>query len=58
MGSGVELSGDRLADKAVVGTDWWLVTAAIRSNVLTPDDIAATGFTLQELERTVRTREP
>jgi len=58
MGSGVELTGDRLADKAVVGTDWWLVKAALRSNVLKSDDISATGFTLEELERTVRTREP
>jgi citrate lyase beta subunit len=57
-GSGVEVSGNRLADKAVVGTDWWLVRAALREGVLTPADIAATGLSMEQLERTVRTSEP
>lgn len=55
-GSGVELSGNRLTDKAVVATDWWLVRAALRDQVLTAADIAGTGFTIKELERTVHTR--
>jgi citrate lyase subunit beta/citryl-CoA lyase len=55
-GSGVELSGNRLTDKAVVGADWWLVRAALRGRVLTAADIAATGLTIEELERTVHTR--
>ncbi len=57
QGSGVELAGNRLADKAVVGTDWWTVRAALRAGVLSPQDIAATGLTLEALERTVRTRD-
>jgi len=56
-GSGAEVDGNRLADKAVVGTDWWLVLAAIRGNVLTNEDIAATGFTVQQLQRTVVTHD-
>lgn len=56
-GSGVGLTGNRLADKAVVAADWWLVVAGLRSTVLAPADIAATGLTLEELERTVHTRD-
>jgi len=56
-GSGAEVDGNRLADKAVVGTDWWIVLAAIKGNVLCPEDIQATGFTLQQLERTVVTHD-
>ncbi len=56
-GSGAEVDGDRLADKAVVGTDWWVVRGAIKSGVLTDADIAATGFTYGELQRTVVTHD-
>lgn len=55
-GSGAEVDGNRLADKAVVGTDWWIVQAGLRAGVLTEQDIAATGCTLELLERTVMTR--
>ena len=51
-----ELHGNSLADKAVVGTEWWQVRAGLSAGVLTEDDIAATGYPLQTLERTVRTR--
>ena len=56
-GSGAEVDGNRLADKAVVGTDWWIVLAALRGNVITESDIEATGFTLQQLKRTVVTHD-
>ncbi len=56
-GSGAEVDGNRLADKAVVGTDWWNVIAGLRGNILTEDDITATGHTLKELERTVVTHD-
>jgi citrate lyase subunit beta/citryl-CoA lyase len=57
VGSGAEVDGNRLADKAVVGTDWWIVRAAIKGNVLTESDMKATGFTLQQLERTIVTHD-
>lgn len=56
-GSGAEVDGDRLADKAVVGCDWWLVKAALRAGILQDGDIKATGFSLAELERTVKTHD-
>jgi citrate lyase beta subunit len=56
-GSGAELIGDQLADKAVVGTEWWLVRAALHAKVLTEADVMETGYALQQLERTVRTRD-
>jgi citrate lyase subunit beta/citryl-CoA lyase len=56
-GSGAEVDGDRLADKAVVGTDWWLVRAALQGGILTDADIQETGFSLDQLERTVRTHD-
>jgi citrate lyase subunit beta/citryl-CoA lyase len=56
-GSGVELAGNRLADKAVVGADWWTVRAALRAGVLKTADIEGTGLTMAQLERTVRTRD-
>lgn len=56
-GSGAEVDGNRLADKAVVGTDWWIVIAGLRGNTITDQDIAASGFTLKELERTVVTHD-
>lgn len=55
-GSGAEVYGGALADKAVVGTEWWQVRAALRAEVLTQSDVEATGFALDVLERTVRTR--
>jgi citrate lyase beta subunit len=55
-GSGVELTGNRLADKAVVATEWWHVRAALHDAIITGDDIRSTGLTLAELERSVRTR--
>jgi len=56
-GSGAEVNGNRLADKAVVGTDWWIVRAALKGDVLAESDIKATGFTLQQLERTIVTHD-
>ncbi len=56
-GSGAEVDGNRLADKAVVGTDWWIVIAGLRGNTITDQDIAASGFTLKELELTVVTHD-
>ncbi|MEW5850938.1 MAG: aldolase/citrate lyase family protein [Myxococcota bacterium] len=56
-GSGAELDGQRLADKAVVGMEWWQVESALRDGILSDGDIQATGFTLEQLRRTVRTRD-
>jgi citrate lyase subunit beta/citryl-CoA lyase len=56
-GSGAEVDGNRLADKAVVGTDWWIVLAGLRGAVITESDVEATGFSLQQLKRTVVTHE-
>jgi citrate lyase beta subunit len=61
QGSGAELdhaasAGPRLADKAVVGADWWHVLAGLRRGVLGPDDVAATGVPWAVLERTVVSR--
>lgn len=56
-GSGAELDGGRLADKAVVGTDWWIVQNALKGGVLRDADFAASGFTLEQLRRTVVTRD-
>lgn len=55
-GSGAEVDGTRLADKAVVGTDWWIVKAGMRAGTLEAGDVAATGFTFEQLQRTVVTR--
>jgi citrate lyase beta subunit len=55
-GSGAEVHGNSLADKAVVGTEWWQVLAALNAGVLTPADVQATGFAMETLERTVQTR--
>jgi len=57
QGSGAELVGDQLADKAVVGTDWWLVRAALHAKVISEADVMETGYSLHQLERTVRTRD-
>lgn len=55
-GSGAEVDGNRLADKAVVGTDWWIVQAGLRAGILNEQDVAATGLSRETLERTVVTR--
>lgn len=56
-GSGAEVDDDRLADKAVVATDWWFVKMGLRAGVLTASDIQDTGFALEELQRIVVTHE-
>jgi citrate lyase beta subunit len=56
-GSGAEVDGDRLADKAVVGTDWWVVRGGMKSGIITDADVTATGFTFAQLERTVVTHD-
>jgi citrate lyase subunit beta/citryl-CoA lyase len=56
-GSGAEVDGNRLADKAVVGTDWWIVRSGLRAGVLNEADIASTGLTLQQLQRSVVTHD-
>jgi citrate lyase subunit beta/citryl-CoA lyase len=56
-GSGAEVDGDRLADKAVIGTEWWVVRGAMKAGVLSDEDIAATGFTYAQLLRTVVTHD-
>lgn len=56
-GSGAEVHGEQLADKAVVGTEWWIVRAALKAGVLTAEDIERTGTTLAQLERSVKTRD-
>ena len=55
-GSGAELHGNALADKAVVGTEWWQVQAGLSAGILSLSDIDATGHSIETLERTVRTR--
>lgn len=56
-GSGAEVDGDRLADKAVVGTDWWVVRAGLKCGAINDADVAATGFTFEQLLRTVVTHD-
>lgn len=56
-GSGAEVDGNRLADKAVVGTEWWIVRAALQAKILNHDDITRTGFTMKQLERTIVTHD-
>lgn len=56
-GSGAEVDEDRLADKAVVGTDWWVVLAGLRAGVLSDTDVSETGFSFEALERTVVTHD-
>jgi citrate lyase subunit beta/citryl-CoA lyase len=56
-GSGAEVDGNRLADKAVVGTDWWIVRAGMVSGVLSDDDFTDTGYSFGELQRTVVTHD-
>jgi len=56
-GSGAELQGQQLADKAVIGTEWWLVEAALQAGVLLDADVVTTGLTMEALRRTGRTRD-
>lgn len=56
-GSGVDVSGNTLTDKAVVGAAWWVVRDGLRTGVISGDDLAKTSFSLQELERAARPRE-
>lgn len=56
-GSGAELAGNALVDKAVAGAAWWQVRQARQCGVLTADDVAATGLGWQELARATVTRE-
>ncbi len=56
-GSGAEVDADRLADKAVVGTDWWVVLAGLKAGTITQDDVTATGFSFADLERTCVTHD-
>ncbi|MEM1008327.1 MAG: aldolase/citrate lyase family protein [Myxococcota bacterium] len=51
-GSGAEVDRDRLADKAVIGAEWWKVKGGIQAGVLTDKDIEQTGLSWQELQRT------
>jgi citrate lyase subunit beta/citryl-CoA lyase len=54
-GSGAELDGGRLADKAVVGERWWQVEAGRRAGVISDEDLQATGLTWTELLSASRT---
>ena len=56
-GSGAELHGAQLADKAVVGTEWWVVLAALKAGILETGDVEETGYSFEQLQRTVRTRD-
>lgn len=55
-GSGAQVTGHQMADKAVIGALWWEVRAALRGQVLQPADIDATGASLELLQRAVVTR--
>ena len=48
-GSGAELAGTQLADRAVIGADWWLVENALTGGVLTAAECAAPGVALAAL---------
>ncbi len=54
-GSGSELIGNQLADKAVVAAEWVKVKSALRADVLSQEDLKQSGYSLSVLERTVRT---
>jgi len=58
-GSGAEvLQGTvELADKAVIRSSFWDLRHARRAGRITDADIAATGYTWEQLERTARTRD-
>lgn len=46
-GSGAELTGTQLADRAVIGADWWIVEDALATGVLTTLDLQATALDFQ-----------
>ncbi len=48
-GSGAELTGTQLADRAVIGADWWLVENALTGGVLTAAECEAPGVALAAL---------
>ncbi|MGA9117429.1 MAG: aldolase/citrate lyase family protein [Bacteroidota bacterium] len=50
-GMAVAVRGNLLADKAVVGTEWWTVESALRGGTLTEKDINDTGCAADELRR-------
>ncbi len=56
-GSGAQRHGLKMADKAVVAADWALVQAALRALVLSSDDIADNGFSIEQLQRSMATRD-
>lgn len=56
-GSGAELAGNALVDKAVAGAAWWQVRQARQCNVLSDADVAETGLAWHELARATVTRE-
>lgn len=55
-GSGAEVQGTQLVDRAVVATGWWQVEAALRAGMLSDKDAAASGFTLNALRQSVGMR--
>ena len=48
-GSGAELTGVQLADRAVIGADWWLVEDALAGGVLSAAECEASGVKLVKL---------
>ena len=52
-GSGAELTGVQLADRAVIGADWWLVEDALAGGVLTEAECEASGIPLAALRAMV-----
>ena len=48
-GSGAELTGVQLADRAVIGADWWLVEDALAGGVLTAEECENSGVKLAAL---------
>ncbi len=52
-GSGAELTGVQLADRAVIGADWWLVEGALAGGVLTEAECEASGIPLAALRAMV-----
>jgi citrate lyase beta subunit len=48
-GSGAELTGVQLADRAVIGADWWLVEDALAGGVMTAAECEQSGVKLAAL---------
>ncbi len=55
-GSGAELAGTQLVDKAVAGELLWVVQAGLRAEVLQDAELAQAGVTLAELVRVAGSR--